>query len=755
MVLVRALGPTTGLPGVLANPTLSVFTGSGTLIATNDNWSAAPELASATMAVGAMPLPANGTESALLLTLAPGAYTAQVAGVGSTSGVAQVEVFQVDAYVLGSRPATLVPARTIGLNQGAAFVLAAPFVAKPNVVAFQWRKNAVDLQGATNLAFAIASVQTSDAGSYSVAMTNAQGTTTSADYVLVVGNGPTISVMPATSQSVTVGGTLSFGVTATGNPTPTFQWQRNGANIEGATNSSITIANAQQAQAGSYRVVVTNTVASITSNPITVAVIERSVLNVLSRLTVPARGSISSSFTVEGGSKNILIRAAGPALNVTGQLADPRITLLSASWATISINDDWGTNANATAITTTTAALGLSPGFAAGSRDAALLMTLAAGTYTAVVDGVGSTGGLAQLEVVDADTGLWPRLAMMTMRGPVSWTVHMIVGFNIGGTAEQKYLMRVLGPTLGHNMAGNNGVLNDPYLYIYRGTTELARDDDSYADTAVDAATALVGAMPRIGRNNYTTGWDNYDSTLFMNLTPGSYTADVRPYWSGISGDAMFEIFPVDEQRPATMPPAITYVSAHQQGIAGADAAFAVVVVAKPAATFQWRRYSNGVPTPINGATASTYRLPNLTPADSGSSFDVVITSGGTTLTSPQRTLTILSDFHSADTNRDRRISVPEITRVMQLYNSLNGATRTGEYHTQTGTEDGYAPGPGAITVYHSADSNRDGRIDTTELSRVIALFSYASGTVRTGEYHSQLGTEDGFAPGPASGGED
>jgi len=49
---------------------------------------------------------------------------------------------------------------------------------------------------------------------------------------------------------------------------------------------------------------------------------------------------------------------------------------------------------------------------------------------------------------------------------------------------------------------------------------------------------------------------------------------------------------------------------------------------------------------------------------------------------------------------------------------------------------------------FHDADSNRDGRINLLELTRVIELYNYRSGTTRTGQYKPQAGTEDGFAPG-------
>ena len=117
----------------------------------------------------------------------------------------------------------------------------------------------------------------------------------------------------------------------------------------------------------------------------------------------------------------------------------------------------------------------------------------------------------------------------------------------------------------------------------------------------------------------------------------------------------------------------------------------------------------------------------------------------------------VLGQLHSADSDSDFRISLIELTRVIELYNTSNGTTRTGCYTVaSSASEDGFAPDPtrpagGVVTLsrYHTADSNRDGTISFSELTRLIELFNYRSGTVRTGQYHVQAGTEDGFAPGP------
>jgi len=90
----------------------------------------------------------------------------------------------------------------------------------------------------------------------------------------------------------------------------------------------------------------------------------------------------------------------------------------------------------------------------------------------------------------------------------------------------------------------------------------------------------------------------------------------------------------------------------------------------------------------------------------------------------------------SADTNGDDRISLSELLRVIQLYNS-------GAYHCDGGTEDGYAPGPGSTSCApHSSDYNpQDWRIGLSELLRLIQFYN-------SGCYHACPGSEDGFCAG-------
>jgi hypothetical protein len=91
----RAIGPSlasVGISGALADPTLELHDGNGTIIASNDNWRSDQE---AEIIATTIP-PNNDAESAIVQTLAPGSYTAIVRGTNNTTGVALVEAYQLD-----------------------------------------------------------------------------------------------------------------------------------------------------------------------------------------------------------------------------------------------------------------------------------------------------------------------------------------------------------------------------------------------------------------------------------------------------------------------------------------------------------------------------------------------------------------------------------------------------------------------------------------------------------------------------------
>jgi hypothetical protein len=101
-VVIRAIGPSLGGLGIalpLADPVLEIHDSTGKLISTNDDWRSTQQ--NEIIATGIAP--ANDSESAILLTLDPGGYTAIVRGQNSATGVALVEVYNLDVGNFGSR----------------------------------------------------------------------------------------------------------------------------------------------------------------------------------------------------------------------------------------------------------------------------------------------------------------------------------------------------------------------------------------------------------------------------------------------------------------------------------------------------------------------------------------------------------------------------------------------------------------------------------------------------------------------------
>ncbi len=115
-LLVRGVGPTLstfGVGGALSDPKLELYNGA-TLIQSNDNWDAS---AAATFgAVGAFNLTANSRDAALVTTLAPASYTAQVSGVGGVTGIALVELYDTAANPGGARLVNVSARSQVGIG---------------------------------------------------------------------------------------------------------------------------------------------------------------------------------------------------------------------------------------------------------------------------------------------------------------------------------------------------------------------------------------------------------------------------------------------------------------------------------------------------------------------------------------------------------------------------------------------------------------------------------------------------------------
>jgi uncharacterized protein YpmS len=152
---------------------------------------------------------------------------------------------------------------TVVTNKSATFTVVAAGAAP---LAYQWQFNNTNILNATGTTYTISSVKTTNAGNYTVTVTNLYGSTTSTAAVLTVVTPPYITTQPANATALS-GGTTNFSVVAGGTGPLYYQWWFNATNsILNATNTTLALTNILATNGGNYTVVVTNNYGSVTSS---------------------------------------------------------------------------------------------------------------------------------------------------------------------------------------------------------------------------------------------------------------------------------------------------------------------------------------------------------------------------------------------------------------------------------------------------------------------------------------------------------
>lgn len=261
-------------------------------------------------------------------------------------------------------------------------------------------------------------------------------------------------------------------------------------------------------------------------------------LNLASRGYVGTRDqTMIAGFTLAGsGERLLLIRGIGPSLSNFGiatALPDTAISILKEANSVVQ-NNDWGSAPDPIAIANSAAAVGAFA-LGSGSRDAAVLTSLAAGSYTAHISDPGNRTGVAMVELYDVNSGEapGPRLANLSIRGfAASGENALIAGITVNGTIPRRLLIRAIGPGL--EAFGVEGTLRDPRLRVFRADA-LVADNDNWGGLAnLTSAAASVGAFPLANSSR--------DAVLIVTLPPGSYTAQVTGHDGG-SGVTLMELY--------------------------------------------------------------------------------------------------------------------------------------------------------------------------------------------------------------------
>ena len=264
----------------------------------------------------------------------------------------------------------------------------------------------------------------------------------------------------------------------------------------------------------------------------------------------PGERAVIAGFTVEGRqAKTMLVRAAGPSLAAFGvrtPLATPVLELYAGA-TRLAENSGWSAQPGAAAVSTAALQAGAFP-FAPGSADAALLLTLPPGGYTAVVRSESATGAvLVEAYESGPDSG---RIVNLATRAYADNRGRPIVaGFVVRGApdATKRILVRVRGPSLAQAPFAVPDAMDDPFMELRNAAGKLILRNDDWSTNSVGGASAANDFTPLVRYHNekqiVATGLapaNRREPCLLADLPPGSYTVIVGP----------FELLPDEPARP-------------------------------------------------------------------------------------------------------------------------------------------------------------------------------------------------------------
>jgi hypothetical protein len=358
---------------------------------------------------------------------------------------------------------------------------------------YKWRKGASATVISTQMNLVIAAATATDAGTYTVTVSDFLGDAVSAPATITVNAAslPVITIGPV-SQMVARGDDVTLSATAVGVAPLAYQWSKDGQPIPNATSNLLSLAGLNEAATGNYTLTVTNSYGAVTSDAamvelasgpaIMVQPISQSVLiNSTLRLTTgAARNGVIYQWKRNG------IPIAG---QTSAALIIPTLQPENMGFYTCTLTDSTGTTES----------------------------------HAAVVTVLGGSGA---------------RAANISARAVVSAAEPLTGGFVLGGT--KRVLIRAIGPTL-RGFGVDDALVNPRVAVIPLGGSEPIATNQGWGTSTnvaeIRDAAAGSGAFPLDAKSN--------DSALVLRLSAGGYTAQVTGA-NGGSGIALLEIYDLD-----------------------------------------------------------------------------------------------------------------------------------------------------------------------------------------------------------------
>jgi len=233
-------------------------------------------------------------------------------------------------------------------------------------------------------------------------------------------------------------------------------------------------------------------------------------------------------FIIQGSEfKRILVRGLGPSVRVNGNpvpgaLQNPVLELHDSTGGSTT-NDDWRSMQESEIQQT-----GLAP---SDDKEAAILISLRAGSYTAIIRGAGDSTGIGLIEVYDLQSKNSSHLGNLSVRAEVGTDDNVLIdGLIIQGDASQRVIVRAIGPSL--HESGVPDELRNPFLELHDGNGGTIATNDDWRSAPNAAEIQASGLAPS----------NDKESAILMPLGAGNYTTIVRGV-NGTTGVAVSEAY--------------------------------------------------------------------------------------------------------------------------------------------------------------------------------------------------------------------
>ncbi len=352
---------------------------------------------------------------------------------------------------------------------------------------------------------------------------------------------PPALVAPLLGLVARSGQEIGLRVLAVADPVPSYTWYHDGDALMSDTANRLILANVQAADAGEYRVVISNRFGSVSSASVRLTVddlaIPGRILNLSSRARSEGVVAPVTPGVVSTGPVEVLARAVGPTLanfQVPDVLANPDLTVIGSD-GTRRINQDWEDEGSGVSLAAAAVTVGAFP-LNTGSKDAALRFTLN-GAATLPIDGNGESGEtLVEIYELLPASAQWGLSNISTRAKLGQGGQQLVLGFVLGGESASQLLIRAVGPGLAD--FGVVDVMSNPQIKVYRNS-ELLAENKNWGTPAASGLRAAskadqVGAFAMIP--------DSADAALVLTLPPGSYTAVISGE-AGSTGVVLAEVY--------------------------------------------------------------------------------------------------------------------------------------------------------------------------------------------------------------------